>query len=95
MGLRAAFPPSRPRQRHLHIRLHSSQFLEKFAIDSSSPGQGATVRMVLTRIDPGTTDVSGLQSFMGATFQPLSRDELPELPIPLQGLPLDNIEAIA
>jgi hypothetical protein len=75
--------------------LHSSQFLEKFAIDSSLPGQGATMRMALTRIDPGTTDVSGFTSLIGATFQPLSRELLLELPIPLQCLPLDNIEAIA
>ena len=95
MGLRAAFPPSRPRQRHLHIRLHSSQFLEKFAIESSSPGQGATVRLVLIRIEPNTTDVSGFKSLVGVAFQPLSLEVLLELPIPLQGLLLDNIEAIA
>jgi hypothetical protein len=59
------------------------------------PGQGVTVRLVSIRIDPSATDVSGLQSLMGATFQPLSREVLLELPIPLQGLMLDNIEAIA
>ena len=59
------------------------------------PGQGVTVRLVLARIDPGTTDVSGFPSLMGAAFQPLSRELLLELPIPLQGLLLDNIEAIA
>lgn len=59
------------------------------------PGQGVTVRLVLARIDPGTTDVSGLPSLIGAAFQPLSRELLLELPIPLQGLLLDNIEAIA
>lgn len=59
------------------------------------PGQGVTVRLVLSRVGPGATDVSGFRSLMGAAFQPLSREVLLELPIPLQGLLLDNIEAIA
>ncbi|WP_291014250.1 esterase-like activity of phytase family protein [Hydrogenophaga sp.] len=59
------------------------------------PGQGVSVRLVLTRIEGGTTDVSGFESLLGTTFQPLSREVLLELPIPLQGLLLDNIEAIA
>jgi hypothetical protein len=59
------------------------------------PGQGVTVRLVLIRIEPNTTDVSAFKSLVGAAFQPLSREVLLELPIPLQGLLLDNIEAIA
>jgi hypothetical protein len=50
---------------------------------------------VLIRIEPNTTDVSAFKSLVGAAFQPLSREVLLELPIPLQGLLLDNIEAIA
>ena len=59
------------------------------------PGQGVTVRLVSTRIEPGTTDISGMKSLTGAAFQAMSREVLLELPIPLQGLLLDNIEAIA
>lgn len=59
------------------------------------PGQGVTVRLVLTRIEAATTDVSPIKSLPGAAFQPMSRQLLLELPIPLQGLLLDNIEAIA
>jgi hypothetical protein len=78
---------------------------ELLALDESSfiaverayvPGQGVTVRLVLTRIEAGTTDVSQIKRLPGAVFQPLSRELLLELPIPLQGPPqLDNIEAIA
>jgi len=59
------------------------------------PGQGVTVRLVLTRIETGTTDVSPIKSLPGAAFQPMLRELLLELPLPLQGLLLDNIEAIA
>lgn len=59
------------------------------------PGEGVTVRLVLTRIEAATTDVSLIKSLPGAVFQPMSRQLLLELPIPLQGLLLDNIEAIA
>jgi hypothetical protein len=77
---------------------------ELLAVDDASfiaverayvPGQGVTVRLVLTRIEAGTTDVSQIRSLPGAAFQPLSRELLLELPIPLQGLTPDNIEAIA
>lgn len=59
------------------------------------PGQGVTVRLLLTRIEAGTTDVSQIKRLSGAAFQPMSRELLLELPVPLQGLLLDNIEAIA
>jgi hypothetical protein len=59
------------------------------------PSQGVTVRLVLARIEAGTSDVSQIKSLPGASFQPMARELLLELPIPLQGLLLDNIEAIA
>lgn len=59
------------------------------------PGEGVTVRLVLARIEPDTTDISQIKSLTNAAFQPMSRELLLELPIPLQGLLLDNIEAIA
>ena len=59
------------------------------------PAQGVTVRLVLTCIEVVTTDVSQIKCLPGAVFRPLARELLLERPIPLQGLLLDNIEAIA
>jgi hypothetical protein len=59
------------------------------------PGEGVTVRLVLTRIEAATTDVSQIKSLLGAAFQPMSRQLLLALPIALNSLQLDNIEAIA
>ena len=59
------------------------------------PGEGVTVRLVLTRIEAGTTEVGQIKSLASASFQPMSRQLLLELPIPLNGLLIDNIEAIA
>lgn len=59
------------------------------------PGEGVTVRLVLTRIEAATTDVSHIKSLLGAAFQPMSRELLLELPMPLNSLQIDNIEAIA
>ena len=59
------------------------------------PGEGVTVRLVLTRIEAATTDVSQIKSLPNAAFQPMSRQLLLALPIPLNGLLIDNIEAIA
>jgi hypothetical protein len=59
------------------------------------PGEGVTVRLVLTRIEAATTDVSQIKSLPGAAFQPMSRQLLLALPIALNSLQLDNIEAIA
>jgi hypothetical protein len=59
------------------------------------PGEGVTVRLVLTRIEAATNNVSQIKSLHNAAFQPMSRQLLLELPIPFIGLLLDNIEAIA
>ena len=59
------------------------------------PGEGVTVRLVLTRIEAVSTDVSQIKSLPGATFQPMSRELLLTLPVPLNCLQIDNIEAIA
>jgi hypothetical protein len=59
------------------------------------PGEGVTVRLVLSRIEATTTEVSQIKSLPNAVFQPMSRQLLLELPIPLNGLLIDNIEAIA
>lgn len=59
------------------------------------PGEGATVRLVLTRIGADTTDVSRLPSLSGIAFTPMSRQLLLELAASVHGQRLDNIEAIA
>lgn len=59
------------------------------------PSEGVTVRLVLTRIEAATTDVSQIKSLPGAAFQPMSRELLLALPMPLNSLQIDNIEAIA
>jgi hypothetical protein len=59
------------------------------------PGEGVTVRLVLTRIEADTTDVSGLKSLRGASFKPMSRELLLELRVRHEGVSIDNIEAIA
>jgi hypothetical protein len=59
------------------------------------PGQGVTVRLVLTRIGALTTDVSPLPSLSSGTFTPMSRQLLLELAVSAHGQRIDNIEAIA
>lgn len=58
-------------------------------------GVGNTIRLVHTRITPQTTDVSALASLQGASFTPMSREVLLEMPLTWQGVTLDNIEAIS
>ncbi|MCZ8093422.1 MAG: esterase-like activity of phytase family protein [Acidovorax sp.] len=58
-------------------------------------GIGNTIRLVLTEITDGTTNVSSMASLTGAaTYTPMSRKLLLEMPINYQGVKLDNIEAI-
>ena len=59
------------------------------------PGEGVTVRLVLTRIGAETTDVSRLPSLSGAAPTPMSRQLLLELAVSAHGQRIDNIEAIA
>lgn len=58
-------------------------------------GVGNTIRLVHARITPQTTDVSGLASLQGASYTPMQRELLLEMPITWQGVTLDNIEAIS
>lgn len=58
-------------------------------------GVGNTIRLVLTRITPDTTDVSALASLQGASYTPMTRELLLEMPITWQGVTLDNIEGIS
>lgn len=57
-------------------------------------GVGNTIRIVKTRIDPGTTDVSNIPSLAGARYQPMSREVLLEMPPVYQGVKMDNVEAM-
>lgn len=58
-------------------------------------GVGNTIRLTLTGFDAGTTDVSGIASLTGASYTPMSRELLLEMPIVYEGVTLDNIEAIS
>lgn len=58
-------------------------------------GVGNTIRLTLTGFDAGTTDVSGIASLTGASYTPMSRELLLEMPITYEGVTLDNIEAIS
>jgi hypothetical protein len=57
-------------------------------------GVGNTIRLTLTGFDATTTDVSSLASLTGASYTPMSRELLLEMPIVYQGVTLDNIEAL-
>jgi len=58
-------------------------------------GVGNTIRLVLTSITPETTDVSSLPSLSAASFTPMTRELLLEMPITFQGVTLDNVEGIS
>lgn len=58
-------------------------------------GVGNTIRLVETRIEPGTTDVSGISSLVGASYTPMSREVLLEMAINFEGVTLDNIEGVS
>ncbi|MDP2867182.1 esterase-like activity of phytase family protein [Methyloversatilis sp.] len=58
-------------------------------------GVGNTIRLTLAEIMPDTTDVSSFTSLIGATYTPMRRELLLEMPIAFEGITLDNIEAIS
>jgi hypothetical protein len=58
-------------------------------------GVGNTIRLVLTAIDGTTTDVTSIAALAGATYTPMPRRLLLEMPITFDGVKLDNIEGIA
>lgn len=58
-------------------------------------GVGNTIRLTLAEIMPDTTDVSSFDSLVGATYTPMRRELLLEMPITFDGITLDNIEAIS
>ena len=57
-------------------------------------GIGNTIRLVLTQITDDTTDVARVSSLAGATYTPMAKKLLLEMPITYQGVKIDNIEAI-
>ncbi len=58
-------------------------------------GVGNTIRLTLAEIMPDTTDVSSFASLTGATYTPMRRELLLDMPITFNGITLDNIEAIS
>lgn len=57
-------------------------------------GIGNTIRLVQTEITDATTDISGQSSLKAATYTPMTRKLLLEMPITYEGVKLDNIEAM-
>jgi hypothetical protein len=57
-------------------------------------GVGNTIRLVKTTITAETTDVSGLASLVGASYTPMTREVLLEMPITFEGVTLDNMEGM-
>jgi len=57
-------------------------------------GIGNTIRLVLTEVTDTTTDVRQVTALAGATYMPMTRRMLLEMPITWQGVKLDNIEGI-
>lgn len=58
-------------------------------------GVGNTIRLVLTGIDATTTDVMAVPALAGATYTPMARRVLLDMPLTFEGVKLDNIEGIA
>lgn len=55
-------------------------------------GVGNTIRLVLATIEPDTTNVQALKSLQGASYKPMKKQLLLEMPITYQGVKIDNIE---
>ena len=57
-------------------------------------GIGNTIRLVETEITASTTNVLSVPSLSGASYTPMGRKLLLEMPITYQGVKLDNIESM-
>lgn len=55
-------------------------------------GVGNTIRLVLATIEADTTNVQSLKSLQGASYKPMKKQLLLEMPITYQGVKIDNIE---
>ena len=74
------------------LALSDTQFI---AVERAfASGVGNTIRLVLTEISADTTDVSSFANLAGASYVPMSRELLLEMPITHEGVTLDNIEGI-
>ncbi|MDP0977666.1 esterase-like activity of phytase family protein, partial [Klebsiella pneumoniae] len=58
-------------------------------------GVGNTIRLTRATIEPDTTDVRSFKSLVGASYKPMKRELLLEMPVTYQGVKLDNIEGIS
>ena len=55
-------------------------------------GVGNTIRLVLATLEADTTNVQSFKSLQGATYKPMKKQLLLEMPITYQGVKIDNIE---
>lgn len=66
---------------------------EFIAIERSyADGVGNTIRLTLATIESDTTDVKNVASLVGASYKPIKRELLLEMPLVYQGVKMDNIE---
>lgn len=66
-----------------------------FGFTSAALDMDYFVRLTLTGFDAGATDVLTTDSLIGASYTPMTRDVLLEMPVNYMGLKTDNIESIA
>lgn len=72
------------------LALSNTQFI---AVERAyADGVGNTIRLVLASIEPDSTDVQALPSLVGASYKPLKKRLLLEMPVNYRGVKLDNIE---
>ncbi len=55
-------------------------------------GVGNTIRLVLATLEADTTNVQSFKSLKGASYKPMKKQLLLEMPITYQGVKIDNIE---
>lgn len=72
------------------LAVSDSEFL---AVERAfADGVDNTIRLVLATVESDTTNVQLLKSLQGASYKPMKKQLLLEMPITYQGVKLDNIE---
>lgn len=86
-----SFPPDNGLPELLAVSNNEFIAIERAFAD----GVGNTIRLTRATIEPDTTDVRAVRSLVGASYKPMKRELLLEMPVTYQGIKLDNIEGIS
>ncbi|HBK00733.1 MAG TPA: PEP-CTERM sorting domain-containing protein [Delftia acidovorans] len=86
-----SFPPDNGLPELLAVSNNEFIAIERAFAD----GVGNTIRLTRATIEPDTTDVRSFKSLVGASYKPMKRELLLEMPVTYQGVKLDNIEGIS